>query len=75
MWPQMVRHQATWAHEMGHTFGLRHSTDASNDPYANVWDAMSGATGCADGDHDSAIGNTPLPTSSTGWAGSRVRRG
>ena len=60
MWPQMFRHQATWAHEMGHTFGLPHSTDASNDPYANVWDVMSGATGCTDGEHDSAIGQYPI---------------
>jgi hypothetical protein len=35
------------AHEMGHSFGLTHSTDEDGDEYGNTWDVMSVAGYCA----------------------------
>lgn len=46
MWPVWMHAMAAWAHEMGHSFGLDHSSDASGAAYANPWDVMSGFSGC-----------------------------
>ena len=41
-----ISHQIV-AHEMGHSFGLTHSSDSSGDEYGNTWDVMSIASYCA----------------------------
>ncbi len=38
--------QKTLAHEMGHTFGMGHSSDSSEDVYSNPWDIMSVCSYC-----------------------------
>jgi len=39
LWPRWYHNQSIWAHEMGHAFGLQHSSAGSG--YENVWDVMS----------------------------------
>ena len=34
--------QDTWAHEMGHAFGLQHSSGPYDETYDSAWDVMSG---------------------------------
>jgi len=42
--------QDVLAHEMGHGFGLPHSSGAYNTPYDSMWDPMSAGGTCAPGD-------------------------
>lgn len=42
------------AHEMGHAFGLRHSSDSAGHPYFNDWDVMSGGW-----DYCGSVATTP----------------
>jgi M6 family metalloprotease-like protein len=46
LWPRASAKQSTVAHEMGHTFGLQHSSAGSDEIYGNLWDAMSATTSC-----------------------------
>ena len=41
LFPAAYRHQALWAHEMGHAFGLSHSAVGEGNQYGNLWDVMS----------------------------------
>ena len=41
MHPGVYEHQGAWAHEMGHAFGLPHSSGAYGETYDNYWDVMS----------------------------------
>jgi len=41
LWPGWYHNQSIWAHEMGHTFGLQHSSVGSGNGYGNMWDVMS----------------------------------
>ena len=40
-WPGS-EYQDVWAHEMGHAFGLQHSSGPYNETYDSYWDVMSG---------------------------------
>ncbi len=46
IWPFWFRSQATWAHEMGHALGLKHTGRDRGRQYDNVWDAMSNDGAC-----------------------------
>jgi hypothetical protein len=41
VWPANSRNRALVAHEMGHAFGLSHSTVASEEEFGDAWDVMS----------------------------------
>ncbi|MCX6031029.1 MAG: hypothetical protein NT169_17240 [Chloroflexi bacterium] len=41
IWAANAGNQAIWAHEMGHSFGLLHSSSDLGATYNNVWDVMS----------------------------------
>jgi hypothetical protein len=58
--PGWMRNLSAWAHEMGHVFGLDHSSDSSNGPYVNPWDIMSGMGGCACGSEIDSIPQFPI---------------
>ncbi len=42
MTPEFQPHQHVWAHEMGHGFGLLHSSGPYDETYDSYWDVMSG---------------------------------
>lgn len=42
MTPEFQPHQHVWAHEMGHGFGLLHSSGPYDETYDSHWDVMSG---------------------------------
>ena len=42
MTPEFQPHQHVWAHEMGHGFGLLHSSGPYEETYDSYWDVMSG---------------------------------
>ena len=42
MTPESQPHQHVWAHEMGHGFGLLHSSGPYDETYDSHWDVMSG---------------------------------
>ena len=46
IWASMAGEQAIWAHEMGHSFGLRHSSLNPGTTNDNVWDVMSDRGAC-----------------------------
>jgi M6 family metalloprotease-like protein len=47
IWASNLGDQAIWAHEIGHTFGLRHSTSGVGPTNDNVWDVMSDIGVCS----------------------------
>ena len=49
--------QNIWAHEMGHGFGLLHSSGPYEETYDSQWDVMSGGILCWDDDPDSSCIN------------------
>jgi hypothetical protein len=46
MWPHWLEIQATWAHEMGHALGLRHTGRTAGRQYGDIWDVMSQDGAC-----------------------------
>ncbi len=46
LWPPASTKPAKVAHEIGHTFGLKHSAAGSGEIYGNLWDVMSATSLC-----------------------------
>ena len=46
LWPPTSLQLGFWAHEMGHTFGLAHSSVGGGNEYGNQWDVMSEICPC-----------------------------
>jgi len=64
LWPGWYHNQAIWAHEMGHTFGLKHSSVGSGNGYGNgygnMWDVMSVDGPCRTEPPYGRIGQHPI---------------
>jgi hypothetical protein len=60
LWPGGYRDQSIWAHEMGHTFGLQHSSVGEGNGYGNMWDVMSVDGPCRTETPYGRIGQHPI---------------
>jgi len=60
LWPGWYHNQSIWAHEMGHTFGLKHSSVGSGNGYGNMWDVMSVDGPCRSEPATGRIGQHPI---------------
>jgi M6 family metalloprotease-like protein len=61
IWRNRFHEQATWAHEMGHAFGLSHSsTREDGEEYDNPWDVMSASGPCSPDSLYGSVGQHPI---------------
>jgi hypothetical protein len=60
LWPGWYHNQSIWAHEMGHTFGLQHSSAGNGNGYGNMWDVMSVDGPCRTEPGYGRIGQHPI---------------
>ncbi len=60
LWPGWYHNQSIWAHEMGHTFGLQHSSVGNGNGYGNMWDVMSVDGPCRTEPGYGRIGQHPI---------------
>jgi hypothetical protein len=60
LWPGWYHNQSIWAHEMGHTFGLQHSSVGNGNGYGNMWDVMSVDGPCRTEPPYGRIGQHPI---------------
>ena len=60
LWPGWYHNQSIWAHEMGHTFGLQHSSIGNGNGYGNMWDVMSVDGPCRTEPGYGRIGQHPI---------------
>ena len=60
LWPGWYHNQSIWAHEMGHTFGLNHSSVGNGNGYGNMWDVMSVDGPCRTEPPYGRIGQHPI---------------
>ena len=58
-WPEWYHNQSIWAHEMGHAFGLQHSSVGKGNGYGNMWDVMSVDGPCRTESRYGRIGQHP----------------
>jgi hypothetical protein len=56
IWPAAFHSLASWAHEMGHAFGLPHVPNSTGLQYGNTWTIMSDSASCREGE-----GRSPMP--------------
>jgi M6 family metalloprotease-like protein len=68
-WPDWYHHHSIWAHEMGHAFGLQHSSVGEGNGYGNMWDVMSVDGPCRTETAFGRIGQHPIAyqKDSLGW--------
>ncbi|MDQ1301383.1 MAG: hypothetical protein QG637_1304 [Chloroflexota bacterium] len=59
-WPDWYHNQSIWAHEMGHAFGLQHSSVGEGNGYGNMWDVMSVDGPCRTETPFGRIGQHPI---------------
>ena len=60
LWPGWYHNQSIWAHEMGHAFGLQHSSVGNGNGYGNMWDVMSVDGPCRTEPGYGRIGQHPI---------------
>ena len=60
LWPGWYHNQSIWVHEMGHTFGLQHSSVGNGNGYGNMWDVMSVDGPCRTEPGYGRIGQHPI---------------